>query len=123
MPDEPDPPRKVYRLGKAEFHRVNPESDATATRTAVPEQDVRAILRDNLDRANAAGLNELKPKARRPSRRKRDYWLLAILGNAFFGGALAHFGLKTIPGLFAFSGIVFFTCALTWVMWVLMDDY
>src|SRR5436309_729369 len=38
--------------------------------------EVHAVLRDNVARADAAGLNELAPKAARVSRRRRDYWLL-----------------------------------------------
>lgn len=117
MHDEPDPPRKFYKLKDAEFTRVNqPTNEPDAS-------DVHAVLRANLDKANAAGLNELTEQKRRPSRRKRDYWFLLIIGNAFFGGALAYFGLRSIPGMFGLGGMFFFTFALTFVMWFVMDNY
>lgn len=122
MPDESDPPRKFHQLGKADFKRVNPEREAQSSEdTSAP--DVASILRDNLARANAAGLNELALKPPRRSRRKRDYWLLLLAGNIFFGGALAYFGLHSVPGGFAFAGIIFFTTSLTWVMWLIVEDY
>lgn len=117
MPDEPDPPRKFYKLKAPEFDRVN-------VPTNTPDaSEIHAVLRENLDRANAAGLNEVIERPRRVSRRKRDYWILFFLGNGFFGGALAYFGLSSIPGMFGFGGMVFFTCALTFVMWFVMDEY
>jgi hypothetical protein len=121
MPDEPDPPRKFYQLGKAEFARANPE--AGTPEAAAPQPDAKAILQGNLSRANAAGLNELVPKAKRASRRRRDFWILFLLGNGFFGGSLAYFGMTTIVGVFAVGGIIVFSCALTWVMWFIMEDY
>jgi hypothetical protein len=121
MPDEPDPPRKFYKLKEAEFERVNPLPGEPQPPTT--SQDVHAILRDNLDRANEAGLNALTAQERRPSRRKRDYWTLLLIGNAFFGCGLAYFGLQSVPGIFALGGMIFFSGALTWVMWFVMDNY
>jgi hypothetical protein len=121
MPDEPEPPRKLYKLKEAEFERVNPLLETPGA--AAPHQDVHSILRENLARADAAGLNALTPKTRRRSRRKRDYWMLLFLGNAFFGAAVAYFGFKSMPGTFAFGGMIFFSCALTWIMWFIVDNY
>jgi hypothetical protein len=78
---------------------------------------VHAILRENLARANAAGLNEVTPPAPRKSRRKRDYILALIAGNTFF-----IVGLKYNP-VFAGAGLIIFNVGVTWVMWVVMDDY
>src|SRR5205085_2717089 len=102
MPDEQDPPRKFYELGKAKFERANPDEGTPGA--AAPDQDVHAIPKENPARANAAGLNELTPQERRPSLRKRDFWLLFSLGNIFFGGAFLRFGLARIPGLFGLGG-------------------
>ena len=153
MRDEPDPPRKHYQLKPREFQRVNdhpghtaPDSDPAvrperidvrdhldtanattppvrATRAVNAETEVHALLRDNLDRANAAGLNDLTPQLRRRSRRKRDYWLLLFTVNAFF--AFAAFGPYANPmtQFYGFAGFIMFTLGLTWVMWFVMDDY
>jgi hypothetical protein len=79
--------------------------------------EVHEILRDNLARADAAGLNDVKPVAPRKSRRKRDYFLSLLAGNAFFIWGL------TLNPVFAGAGLVLFNVGLTWVMWVVMDDY
>ncbi len=153
MRDEPDPPRKHYQLKPREFERVNdhpghaaPDSDPAvrparidvhdhlrAANASAPaprppqakaaENDVHGILRDNLDRANAAGLNDLAPKLRRRSRRKRDYWLLLLTVSAFL--AFIVFGPYANPmtKLYGLAGFVIFTLGLTWVMWFVMDDY
>lgn len=85
------------------------------------ENDVHDILRTNLARANAAGLNDLEEKVRRPSLRKRDYWLLMVGGNGFFVTAgLLQGGVVLV---FAGAGIILFTVGITWVMWFVMDDY
>lgn len=153
MRDEPDPPRKHYQFKPREFERVNdhpghaaPDSDPAvrparidvhdhfkAANASAPisrrreakaaENDVHGILRDNVDRANAAGLNDLTPKVRRRSRRKRDYWLLLLTINAFF--VFVGLGPYSNPTtqIYALAGFVMFTLGLTWVMWFVMDDY
>ena len=87
--------------------------------------DVHGMLRENLDRANAAGLNELEEKPPRPSRRKRDYWFLMISGNCVLGVLFAGAVATRNAFLMAFSaaGIGLVSAGLTWVMWFVMDDY
>lgn len=87
------------------------------------ENDVHAILRDNLAAATAAGLNEVRPVVRRPSRRRRDYWLVLIGFNLLIVAFVLLPGPNVISMLFGFGGIVLFDLALTWIMWVVMDDY
>lgn len=90
----------------------------------VVENDVHAILRDNLARAEAAGLNELAPKPRRKSRRKRDYWLLMAGACAVFGTILLTSGPRhPITFILALGGLVISTVGLTWILWFVMDDY
>lgn len=169
MPDEPDPPRKFYKLKAAEFEVVNAPlgspSDPGAidihdlvrqanaapppTAPAAPQiNEVHALLHLNLRRANAAGLNKVTMPAARPSRRKRDYWLLMIAGNTFIitifsleiflgfqvmclaaqmpqeFGRLVHYALST-PTLWAMPlfGMFTYSGTLTWLMWGLMEDY
>lgn len=90
----------------------------------VAENDVHAILRENLARADAAGLNELAPKPRRKSRRKRDYWLLMAGAWAGFGTMIVAAGPRNPIGfVYALAGLVVSTLGLTWIMWFVMDDY
>lgn len=84
------------------------------------ENEVHAILRENLAKANAAGLNDLAPKPRRKSRRKRDYWLTLVAGNLFF--VLMTLWRPHVI-IFAGAGVIMLTLGLTWVMWFVMDDY
>jgi hypothetical protein len=157
MPDESDPPRKVYQLKPTEFERVNaprrdPAPDATCSPDSPPDSgridvrdlikqgsgsgpalgvngpvnrdnEVHALLRHNVARDNAAGLNDVAPRPKRRSRRKRDYWLLLIPVNLFF--AFAAFGPYANPLTFVYgiAGFILFTISLTWVMWGVMDDY
>jgi hypothetical protein len=87
------------------------------------DNDVHVVLRENLARANAAGLNTLTPKKKRPSRRRRDYWLVLMPVNAFF--AFCAFGPYANPTTFVYGlgGMAFFSAGFTWVMFAVMDDY
>lgn len=85
--------------------------------------EVHAILQQNLDRANAAGLNDVPPAPRRRSRRTRDYFLLLIPVDAFFAFAAFGPGANLLSFIFGLAGLAAFTASLTWVMWFVMDDY
>lgn len=85
--------------------------------------EVHALLRENLARADAAGLNDVSTAPKKASRRKRDYWVLMIAGNALFG-TMALLG-RGAPVMFVYglAGCALLTAGLTWVMWGVMDDY
>jgi hypothetical protein len=144
MPEESDPPRKFYGLKEAEFEAVNERSDRgqridvrehfqnaaglsglPVPKPAPKENDVHAMLRDNLAHADAAGLNELADKPQRPSRRKRDYWFLMIGGNAVLALLFASAVKDGNAFMMAFSaaGIGALSAGITWIMWFVMDDY
>ena len=141
----PEPAPTTLRSAPREFERVNASADTPASHpTDVKElfalanakaptpaavaasqatNEVHAMLRENLAHANAAGLNELKPLAQKISRRRRDYWVALVGGN----GLLAALVLITFPNIvslcFGVGGMLFYSLALTWLMWVLLDDY
>jgi hypothetical protein len=94
-----------------------------ANQPANRANDVHTMLQENLAKADAAGLNEVTPRRRRPSRRKRDYFLLLIPINAFF--AFWAFGpwANAVTFVYGIGGIALFTAGLSWVMWGVMDDY
>lgn len=172
MADEPDPPRKFYRLKPTEFERVNlarpdqaaapsdaetptpPDELAASDAPATPEPaapidvrelartasagvpllggtneaarrptDVSTLLRDNLDAANAAGLNQVAPVAKRRSRRRRDYFLVLVPVNAFF--AFWAFGpyANAVTFIYGLGGMAFFTAGFSWVMFFIVEDY
>lgn len=79
--------------------------------------EVHAILQDNLTRANAAGLNDVVVPPKRKSRRKRDYVVSLLVGNAvLLVGTI-------INPVFGGAGLIIFNVGLTWIMWFVMDDY
>jgi hypothetical protein len=108
-----------HKLGTTRFPVVNLPAEA-----GTPPVEVKEMLRENLAREQAAGLNELAPAPLRRSHRHRDYcWLIAST-NLFFG-LIALFSWSTSPILFvsALSAMAMVSAGLTWLMWFVMDDY
>ena len=153
MPEEADPPRKFYRLKPRPYEVLNPPvpappapthaappparievtqlvQQATTPGTVLPpsrtpaaRNDVHAILEGNLERANAAGLNDLVYQPKRRSKRRRDYFTVVIPLNAVF--AFIAFGPYSNTATMAYgaAGIIIVTLGLGWVMFFVMDDY
>jgi hypothetical protein len=93
-------------------------------RSRVPsENEVHGILRDNLARANEAGLNTLSYKEPRRSRRKKDYFFLMALAVPFFGFLAWSERHNVVVFVSSIAGLGIFTAGVTWVMWFVMDDY
>lgn len=86
--------------------------------------EVHDMLDLNRRRARESGAFELRPLPPRRSRRKRDFWLMVIVANLFcvgFTAAVSRF--SPLVMLCGFGCGCFFTAALSWIMWVVMDDY
>lgn len=148
MPDESDPPRKVYGFKERAFKRDNaPASAGTPTPTAkelamlstatapdrsraqasaTPKEadpnDVFAILRANRAVEDQAGLSDIEIREIK-SRRKRDYWLLLIGGNLAIIGIVFLSGFNVISAVFGLAGLVLFSLSVTWIMWQVMNKY
>jgi hypothetical protein len=92
---------------------------------AGPENEVHAILRENHAHADAAGLFAVSTAPRRPSRRKRDYWVLASIASIFFGtvAVTGFFQASPVPFVYGIAGFVIVNIGLWWVMWQIMEDY
>jgi hypothetical protein len=88
-------------------------SNATTNRG----NDVHAMLRENLARADAAGLNNVTLPPKRTSKRTRDYFLL------LFGGNLVLAVGFVLQPIFAGAGFVLYNIGLAWIMWFVMDAY
>jgi len=95
----------------------------TPTPGPPPENEIHGILRANVAHAGAAGLNEVKPVARRPSRRLRDYLIVAGAYNLFLGAVAWKFREAPVMLVFVLAAFVLFNLRLAWSMWVVMDDY
>ena len=119
LPSDDDPPPVKHTLTTAKFETLN---EPTVTPTSAPI-DVHQVLRDNLTRENAAGMNAVKPMPPRPSRRKRDFWLMLVLGNLTIVATVLITRGNTVAVLFGVAGVLCLSVALTWVMWFVMDDY
>lgn len=87
------------------------------------KNEVHGILKENLNHANAAGLNELAPKPKRRSRRTRDYFLVVIPLNAFFGFAAFGPYANPVSFIYGIAGLIFVTIGIGWVMFFVIDDY
>ena len=97
---------------------VPPTTASTARRN-----EVHALLRENLSRADAAGRNDLSPAPKPRGRRKRDYIVTLVAGNLVFAALAGLSGFNVVGTLFALGGMVLFSCATTWIMWFVLDDY
>lgn len=96
-----------------EFTRVNSIGEGSSP----DPNDVRAVLRENLTKANTAGLNDVRPPTPRRSRRRRDYLIALLAGN------LVLFLSLLVSPIFAGAGIIIYNVGLAWAVWVVMDDY
>ena len=114
-----DPPPVKHTFTTAKFEALN---EPTATPTPAPT-DVYQLLQDNLARENAAGMNVVKPVPKRPSRRKRNFWLMLVLGNLTIAATVHLAGGSVMSNLFGFAGIILLSVSLVWVMWFVLDDY
>ena len=114
-----DPPPVKHTFTAAKFEAVN---EPTATPTPAPT-DVYQVLQDNLARENAAGLNVVKPVPKRPSRRKRDFWLVLIGGNLAIMASVGFTSINVVSVVYGFAGVILLSSGLIWIMWFVMDDY
>lgn len=85
--------------------------------------DIHAILQENLQRANAAGLNDVTPPPKRRSRRLRDYFIVFIPVNAFFGWWAFGPYANAMTFIYGIAGMILFSVGFSWVMFFIVDDY
>lgn len=109
----------MYGLKPREFERVN---TGTGEQEKAAAHDVHAMLRENRAVEEQAGFDEVIVRPVK-SRRKRDFWLMLIVGNLVIIGATLLSGLNPVTLLFGFAGLIMLSLGLTWIMWFVMDDY
>lgn len=145
VPDEPDPPRKVYSFKEREFKRDNaPVSETPPAPTAKElaklaghhhdpgprraqakaddPNDVLRVLNQNRTAEQEHHLDDIEIK-RVKSRRQREFWLLLVGGNLFILGGVWLSGINVITVIFGLAGLIVFSLGLSWVMWQVMDRY
>ncbi len=98
-------------------------------RSPVAENEIHVVLRDNLARANAAGLNDvtIDPNYRSPrQRRLRRFCILLPLVNIPLGLAAAGAGVKSQAGAIVFvcciAAMAMTTARLIWATFFLNTD-
>lgn len=125
MSDAPEPPRRAFVLKPREFARLNRPPEELAAEPTPLANDIFAMQRDLRAREQASGRDVLAPAPARPSRRRRDYWLLVALLNGLGGAAAAAgwAGGNFVVLVYALAGMLLGTIGLTWVLWVVMDEY
>jgi hypothetical protein len=94
-----------------------------ASAPAATPNEVFDLLRENRAREHAAGLDDLAPLPPRPNRRRCDFLILLIGGNLLFLTGFLTAPRNVVTVLFAFSGAVFYTASLVWVMYGVMSRY
>jgi hypothetical protein len=145
-PPGSEPPPRKFAFKTPTFPVANPPSStpsphgptdvrehfrhAEAIRRAVAENplparenEVHDILRDNLARADAAGLNEVKPVEKRPNRRLRDYLVLVLAFNVPVVALGIHFRHEPVAWVCLLAGGVLFNIRVAWIIWVVNDRY
>lgn len=146
MADETDPPRKVYGFKERAFKRDNaPATEATAVPSAsdlaklagpppafrqksVSEakaddpNDVFAARQVNRSHERSQGLDQIEIRKVK-SRKKWDYLIVLVLGNAVIIGVMLVGALNVVSVMFGLSGMIIFNLGVTWAMWQVMGKY
>jgi len=118
MEDDAERVREKFELKPKPFEMVN----APLSQEPSEPIQVEKILRDNLKIGNEAKpfVLDLEKKT---SRRKRDYILLMVGGNAVILLLFSFLPHDPLVRLFGWSAVGLFSLAVTWVMWGVMDNY
>lgn len=134
----PDPLPEVDGLAESAYDPTDPidvrelcqQAQApgpTLARDPLPteQNDVHGILRENLARENAAGLNNVPVAKRKLSKRTRDYWFLIVFGNIVMTliAVNAYRAGNAVVFVYMMAGLGLYNAAVTWVMWAVMDRY
>lgn len=113
------PAPSAPRLALSRPTLPNTASDADLAPTEVPE-----LLRDNVARQvfaeSGIPLRKLKPLG---AKRRRDFLVLFLLGNAFALGSGYFLGFNGVQGVFILSFCAVFNVSLYWVLFHVMDRY
>ena len=110
-----DPPK--FTPKKETFERVNLPMSSDAE----PRTDVQERLRRN--KAVADILAEPLDLTPRKSRRFRDYLAALVVGNAAIGGLILVLPKNAVTLAFLLSGAALYSLGVSWVIWMVMDDY
>lgn len=147
-PNDADPPPKKYTFKARAFESVNPPAGAITGEAKIDVQDlfnaaaaphrfpeakvspppvapvptandVKAMLRNNL----AHEASKVLPPPVKLTRRRNDYILCLLGGNALIVGLVFLIGFNLATVLFGAAGVLMYSLMLTWIMWFIMEPY
>lgn len=129
-PSDPGTTRSPYKLKpKTDFAVSNPPLPRGE---CSPDHDVWALRQTAADGTRpplalgdpqALQFPDLAPQPPRPNRKRRDYWLLILSGNAVLGTITALGWGNPFIMACGVGGMGAYTLGLTWVMWGVMGRY
>lgn len=114
--DPEDPPPVKYGLKPKVFPVAN-------DRATPPAPTVHEVLQQNLARQQAAEPAVLPHLKDRRTKRRRDYWVLMLGGNALGGVCAWLLPLNPVVFIYLLAFIIVFNVSLLWVMFHVMDKY
>lgn len=120
MSTDPEPAPVRYTLKPKAFERVNSKESEN-----VPSpHEVAHLLKMTATReSGAATCQAVPPQVKRASRRARDYWRLVIPVNGVLGLLIVIAPKTPVFYVPVGAAMLLLTLGITWVMWVVMDDY
>jgi hypothetical protein len=121
MSESDDEPRKHLRLRRRWRGAGHESSNWPAPRP--PVTNPKEIVAANVEHERRAGLYRVKPMRKRWRRRGVDFLLMAALGNGLGIGFLTWIEPSAVTSLLTLSGMLFYTLALGWVVFVHHDEY
>ncbi|MEO7598178.1 MAG: hypothetical protein ABIV50_04555 [Opitutus sp.] len=118
MNADAEPENRKFELKPKPYEKVNAPISAESSEPI----KVESILRDNLavretSRPLVLDLNQKMP------RRKRDYLILLIGGNALLLLGISFLPKDPLLHTLGYSALGLYSVALTWLMWAVMDSY
>ena len=120
-PGRPDMPTDVRQMLRDQPGAASAKPPAEGT--AGSPNDVQALLRASTAHAEKAGAFAVPERRRRPSRRRRDYWVVTIAMNlVLLFAAFGPFG-GGVAMIFALACVIIFNLGFTWTMFFVLDDY
>jgi hypothetical protein len=118
MSENAEEDRAKFVLKPKTFESVN----APLTEEVTKPIDVHAILQGNLATRGAVPPLVLNFE-KKLSRRKRDYLILMIAGNALLLLLMSFLPKDPLIRVLGWSGLALYSAGVSWVIWGVMDDY
>jgi hypothetical protein len=114
--NEADPTPRKFAFKARSFDQANLPSQP-------PAPSVHEILRHNLAVQKSAEPEILPHLHDRRTKRRRDYWITMLCGNALGGLAAVILPANVVVLVFLLAFFVIFNLSLAWILFHVMDKY